>query len=33
MTKKYIVSLESLRRWAELYPNMTIVDFIEFILK
>ena len=33
MTKKYIVSLESLKKWAELYPTMTIVDFIKLFLK
>ena len=33
LTKKYVVSLESLARWAELYPSLTIVDFIEYILK
>lgn len=33
LTKKYVVSLESLARWAALYPSMTIVDFINLILK
>ena len=33
ITRKYIISLESLKKWAELYPGMTIIQFIEYILK
>lgn len=33
MQNKYKLSLESLTRYAELYPNMRIMDFIELFLK
>ena len=32
VTKKYKISLQSLARYAELFPSMTILDFIELIL-
>ena len=33
LTKKYVVSLESLKKWAELFPSMTVLQFIDLILK
>ena len=33
MQNKYKVSLDSLARYAELYPSLTVLDFIELILK
>ena len=33
VTKKYKISLQSLARYAELFPSLTVLDFIELILK
>lgn len=30
---KTIVTLEQLKKWAEVYPNMTILDFIKIFFK
>ena len=32
MQNKYKISLQSLRRYAELYPNMTILQFMDLFL-
>lgn len=33
MSNKYMVSLESLKKWSQLYPTMTVKTFIELFLK
>ena len=33
MSNKFKVSLDSLARYAKLYPSLTVLDFIELILK
>ena len=33
MQNKYKISLNSLANWAKIYPGMTVLDFIELILK
>lgn len=32
LTKKYKISLDSLARYAELYPSLTVLDFINLFL-
>ena len=32
VTKKYKISLDSLARYAKLYPGMTVLDFINLFL-
>ena len=31
VTKKYIISLQSLAKYAQLWPNLSILDFISIM--